>query len=64
VPRFGVQWLASASHVVYVEAEDEDAAYDAAEREFRSPHLCHHCSREIDMGDWMPDDSKHGVWEV
>lgn len=62
--RYGVQFLATASTVVFVEADDPVSAMDAADQEFRVPRLCHHCAGEMDVSDWEADDSEHGTWEA
>lgn len=50
---WAVPFLASADHTVIVEASSLDEAIDLAEEEFSPPSLCHHCSREMNLGDWL-----------
>jgi hypothetical protein len=47
---YGILSAATTQEVI-VEAEDKDAAIDIGSPQIDSPHLCHQCSHEIDMGD-------------
>lgn len=62
--KYAVQFLATASAIVTVDAEDESAAINAANEAFSSPQLCHQCAHEMDLSDWEPDESKYGVSKV
>jgi hypothetical protein len=63
VKRYRVNYVATVSTCVEVDAEDETAAMDLADQEFDMPQLCHYCAR-LDMSDWQPDEGKFAVYEI
>lgn len=48
---YSVLLTVDASIVVQVEAESEDEAKDLASDIAEAPRVCHHCSRNIEIGD-------------
>lgn len=61
MPRYRVNYVATASCGIVVEADSPDEAYDLAEQE-GTPGLCAYCAGVgqrgpgIDIGDWQPDE--------
>lgn len=53
--RWYVNFLATASGGIEVEAETSDEAYDEAVDKFAHPGLCHQCAVKVDLG------SKYGI---
>lgn len=64
MPRYAVVYVATADATVEVEAEDMDDAMDKADQEFQFPQQCYHCAMNFNLGDWYPDDSPNGVYEI
>jgi len=67
MPKYRVQFVATASSVVEVEADDLDDARDKAEEAFERPNLCAQCSgwgqdTSMDLSDWEPYDGDDGFW--
>lgn len=64
---FYVQYLATASFAIKVQAKDEAAAREAADEKFAEVApggLCYQCARDWDLGDAEQDDRDGGVWEA
>lgn len=59
--KWRVGYHTGAYATVEVEAEDQDEAWEKAEKEFESPQPCYYCSRHFDLGDWEPDESEYGT---
>lgn len=49
--RYTAVFLVSASTSVEVEADSREEAETKAWEAVRNPRLCHHCSRQVDIGD-------------
>ena len=72
--RYAVQYMTTASTVVYVEADSPEEARAQADEKFEAPSLCAMCSgwgseegdgnSGIELGDWEADASPHSTWEA
>lgn len=66
--KYTVQFLATASSAVDVEAVDASEAREKAEEMFEHPSICAQCSGwgqsyNIDLSEWEQDETDDGVWK-
>jgi hypothetical protein len=59
MPRYGVMFTATASHVEKVEADSPEDARERA-REQAYVTLCHECAHKVDLGDFEDDEDDEG----
>lgn len=52
MPKYAVTLLVDATKTVIVEAASEAEAEELALEHANSPCLCHHCSEQVDVGEF------------
>lgn len=62
--KWRVYYTTTAEAHIDVEAETEEDAWEEAEKSFDPPQVCWHCSKYIDLGDFMSVEDEYGTMRL